>query len=131
MTMTDQSEDRRIVEAATPGEWELGKMANQIMAAPSTASDIPLAFVDYVANAAFIAHFDPPKITALLNNEKAQAEEIERLGEALGRIAGFVREKPGGDLGSYQRGYDIGFNNAGLVAAGIARAALTTNGTGE
>lgn len=44
--------------------------------------------------------------------------------EALREIASFSRMKPGGDAGSYQRGYDIGFNNAGLVAAGIAQAAL-------
>lgn len=44
--------------------------------------------------------------------------------EALTEIAGFTRTRPGGDPGSYQRGYDIGFNNAGLVAAGIARAAI-------
>lgn len=46
--------------------------------------------------------------------------------EALEAIANFKRMKPTGDPGSYQRGYDIGFNNAGLVAAGIAEAALVS-----
>lgn len=65
---------------------------------------------------------------------RTQAAEARLSGlvEGLERIASFQRARPTGDPGSYQRGYDIGFNNSGLVAAGIARTALqSARGEGE
>lgn len=60
----------------------------------------------------------------LSDDELAAVDVMARMEAALRDIAGFQRSRPTGAAGSYQRGYDIGFNNAGLVAAGIAQAAL-------
>jgi Lar family restriction alleviation protein len=67
--------------------------------------------------------FAPPR-TARAELLASQAR-VKALEEVLGKIASFVRMKPGAEPGSYQRGYDIGFNNAGLVASGLARSVLS------
>ena len=51
------------------------------------------------------------------------------LRETLQWLAAFQRNRPGGDAGSYQRGYDIGFNNAALAVAGLAQAAIANADT--
>ena len=67
---------------------------------------------------------------AALQSSEAQTKSLI---EALEKIASFQRARPSGAPGSYQRGYDGGFNNAGLFAAEIARSALSaiSKGRGE
>jgi hypothetical protein len=65
------------------------------------------------------------QITAQMRQEERSSNpDRDDLLMALREIAAYQRRKPGGAKGSYMRGYDIGFNNAGLVAAGIAEAAI-------
>lgn len=64
------------------------------------------------------------EIARLEDANQAAEARMEKLREALERIASFTRIRPAGNPGSYQRGYDIGFNNAGLAAAGFAQTAL-------
>ena len=91
MTTINLTDLTRIADAATQGEWEIGKMANQVMVAPSTSSDIPLAFTDYPHNATYIATFDPPTVKALL--ARVVAAEAERdEAQAAGGDAG-TKEK--------------------------------------
>jgi hypothetical protein len=94
MTPNTHSDEIRIAEAATPGPWTANLHHTQVTAGRTygfihAGAAVPIAAVtlgvegcsqaEGRANAAFIAHFNPERVLAMLAEKTAMLSEIETL----------------------------------------------------
>lgn len=122
---------------AGPTSWVTSKAAREQIAVALAAPSLAKAQAIHEALASTLREENENLKVALTNTDRVgekvladlhvAREENARLREGLEKIEDFRARPPMGANGSYQRGYDNGFNNAGSYAQDIAHQTLTTS----
>ena len=89
--MTDYTKDLEICQGASVGPWD-NSVGGEVDNRKGEIGDFNEAY-----DAKFCAHFDPPKVMAMIAELQAKDERIEELGAGLVRIIEIEDELHGGD----------------------------------